>query len=242
MNPKKLKIAAVGDIHVHENSLIDYKALFQQIAAEADILLLCGDLTTLGLATEAQKLADDLRDLKIPVLAVLGNHDHHSGQMDEIKKILTKVGVLFLDDEPFEMGDVGFAGTKGFAGGFDNHMLVGFGEQIMKDFVAETISEALILENSLKTLKTKHKIVVLHYSPIAGTLEGEPLEIFPFLGSTRLAEAIDRFEVEAIFHGHAHYGVFEGKTPRGAKVYNCAYEILYKNQPKHPYALIEVGS
>jgi Icc-related predicted phosphoesterase len=236
----KIKIAAIGDIHVTENSLGAYRGLFTDISKKADILALCGDLTQHGLASEAKILADDLAALTIPVVAVLGNHDHHSDTAHEVKAILKAAHVHFVEDEAFVFRDVGFAGVKGFGGGFIGHMLTPFGEKTIKDFVAEAVNEALNLENTLHTLETDKMAVLLHYSPIADTVRGEPEAIFPFLGSGRLEESINHFPVKAVFHGHAHHGTYAGKTSRGIPVYNCAFEIMRKRNPAEPYALIEL--
>lgn len=239
--PASIRIAAVGDLHVHHNSSESLQELFDKISKTADVLALCGDLTHLGLPQEAEHLANDLRSCRVPVVAVLGNHDYQSGQADEVKKVLRNGKVVMLEEtETFEMKGVGFAGAKGFGGGFDNHMLTPFGEDSIKQFVAEAVNESLRLEVALNSLRTERNVVVLHYSPIAGTVMGEPPEIFPFLGSSRLAETIDHFNVSAVFHGHAHRGTYEGKTMKGTPVYNCCYQLVQKITPEQPYALIEV--
>lgn len=238
---RKIKIAAIGDLHVHENSQGLYRKLFEEISTKADVLLLCGDLTNLGLPNEARNLSHDLMALTIPVAGVFGNHDHHSGEIQELKQILRDARMHFLDEDTLEIHDVGIAGVKGFGGGFEKYMLGSFGEEMTKMFVGETIKEALNLENSLKTLETKHKVVVLHYAPITQTVLGEPLEIYPYLGCSRFAEIIDRFdEIKAVFHGHSHHGSLQGKTPKGIEVYNCSHELLRQNNPEKPYVLIEV--
>jgi len=237
----KTRVAAVGDLHVHEHSQNLYRDFFANVSLQADVLLLCGDLTNLGLAKEAENLAKDLSAASIPVLGVLGNHDFHSNQADQIKKILADAGLHFLDEETFELGEVGFAGVKGFGGGFEAFMLGAFGEPVLKNFVGEGIEEALKLENALKTLAgKKHLVIATHYSPIAATVAGEPPEIFPFLGCSRLAETIDRFNnVRAVFHGHAHHGSTQGKTLKGVPVFNCALELLNRSEGKK-YASLEI--
>ncbi len=234
----RLRVAAVGDIHVNEQGV--YRSLFADIAKRADILALCGDLTNLGSVEQAQYLASDLSSCPIPVIGVLGNHDHQSGHADEVSRILRAAKMVLLDDEPFVYRGVGFAGVKGFCGGFNRHMLTSFGESAIKGFVNESVNESLRLENSLRTLNTERTVVVLHYAPIPGTLQGEPAEIFPFLGSSRLAETIDLFDVSAVFHGHAHHGTYEGHTNKGVPVYNCCYELMYKIDPERPFALLEL--
>ena len=178
--PASLRVAAIGDLHVHENSAETLKGLFEKISQNADVLVLCGDLTHLGMPAEAERLADDLRACRIPVVGVLGNHDYQSGHVDEIKKILRSAKVTILDEtETFELSGVGFAGVKGFGGGFDKHMLTPFGEEPIKHFVSEAVNESLKLEIALRALDTEKTVVVLHYAPIAGTVAGEPPEIFP---------------------------------------------------------------
>ena len=235
---RPLRVAGLGDLHVSETANSQYRDLFVEISHAADVLALCGDLTNLGTAREAEILARDLRSCTVPVVAVLGNHDLECGHGHEVTRILAEAGVHFVDTQPVEILGVGFAGTKGFAGGFDARMLGSFGEPAIKQFVQEAVNEALHLENSLHMMRTERTVVVLHYSPIAATCEGEPREIFPFLGSSRLAETIDRFPVNAVLHGHAHHGAYSGRTLRGAPVYNCAWTVT--KQSGRPYALIEV--
>jgi Icc-related predicted phosphoesterase len=240
--PASLRVAAVGDLHVNQNSTTDaLQALFEKVSQTADVLALCGDLTHLGLPHEAERLAHDLRSCRVPVVAVLGNHDHQSGQAEEVKKVLRTAKVVVLEEtETFELKGVGFAGAKGFGGGFDKHMLTPFGEESIKHFVTEAVNESLRLEVALNGLRTEKTVVVLHYAPIAATVVGEPPEIFPFLGSSRLAETIDHFDVNVVFHGHAHHGTFEGKTMKGTPVYNCCYQLVQEGNPDQPFALIEV--
>jgi uncharacterized protein len=241
MSQKNLRVAAIGDLHTHETSVGLYKDFFTEISEHADVLLLCGDVTNLGLPQEAENLAKDIILSKIPVVGVLGNHDHHSDKVPEIKKILREANFIFLDDETFELNSVGFAGVKGYGGGFDNFMLGAFGEEATKKFVSEAVNEALKLENSLKALNTKTKVVALHYSPIAQTMQGERYEIFPFLGCSRFAETIDRFDnVAAVFHGHAHHGIPEGQTKKGIPVFNCSWDLMQKFGKKRPFAYIEI--
>jgi uncharacterized protein len=237
---KKIKIAALGDIHVRETSAGQYKDLFLDMSKNADIFVLCGDLCDLGLPSEAEILAAELRSCSIPVVGVLGNHDYESGQQDKVTEILTQAGMMVLDNEPFELLGVGFAGVKGFGGGFDKYMLGSFGETHIKDFVAEALKEELKLETQLQRLTTEKKVVALHYSPIRATIEDEPAEIWPFLGCSRLASPIDQYEATVAFHGHAHHGNYEGHTEKGTPVYNVSSPIMQKRNPKQPYAVIEV--
>lgn len=237
----KVRVAALGDLHVHENSTDALQGLFEKISQTADVVALCGDLTHLGLPVEAEKLANDLRSCRVPVVAVLGNHDYQSGHVDGVRKILRAAKVTILDEsETFTLKDVGFAGVKGFGGGFDKHMLTPFGEDAIKHYVTEAVNESLKLEVALKGLDTEKVVVLLHYAPIPATVAGEPPEIFPFLGSSRLAEAIDHYDVNVVFHGHAHRGTYEGKTIKGIPVYNCCMQVMLKVSPEQPYALIEV--
>jgi len=222
-----IRLAALGDLHVGENAERPFRDLFARISQEADVLALCGDLTNFGKTPEAEILAEDLLACTIPVVAVLGNHDYECGQPQEVSRILHQAGVKMLDGEAYEIEGVGFAGGKGFIGGYGRNMLTAFGEPEIKAFVQASVDENLKLESSLRMLKTERTVVVLHYAPIAATLEGEPLEIFPFMGSARMGETIDRFDgVKFVVHGHAHSGVFEGHTPRGVPVYNVARPVL----------------
>ncbi|TPI38215.1 metallophosphoesterase [Mesorhizobium sp. B3-1-9] len=234
----KVKVAAVGDLHVQEDAQTSYRDLFGEVSREADILVLTGDLTNLGKPKEAELLAEDLRACSIPVVAVLGNHDYESGCVDQIAATLRQAGVYLLDGQATELMDVGFVGVKGFVGGFGSRMLGSFGEPAIKAMVAESVNEAMRLENAMRQVRAKRTLVVLHYAPIPETVAGEPPEIFPFLGSSRLAETIDRFKVSAVVHGHAHRGSYEGQTPGGAKVYNVAMHIT--KPTGRPYALLEI--
>ena len=236
----KLTVAAIGDLHVQESDNAPYRDLFTEIAIQADVLVLCGDLTNFGKTTEAEILADDIRACSIPVLGVLGNHDFECGQPEKVTEILNAAGMTILDEQAVEIEGVGFAGVKGFMGGYGRGELAPFGEPIAKAFVDEALNEARKLENGLRSLRTERSVAVLHYSPSVETLEGEPMEIFQYLGSQRLADAIDRFDhVKAVVHGHAHHGKYEGKTPGGTPVFNVAQFVL-KPLFGRPYALIEV--
>ena len=236
----KLKVAAIGDLHVMEDDVAPYRELFAEISSLADVLVLCGDLTNFGRTKEAEILAEDIRASSIPVIGVLGNHDYECGQHETVCAILHDAGMKVLDEQAVEVEGVGFAGVKGFMGGYGRGELAPFGEPVAKAFVQEALNEALKLENQLRTLRTERSVAVLHYSPTVETLEGEPIEIFQYLGSQRLADAIDRFDhVKAVVHGHAHHGRYEGKTPLGKPVYNVAQFVLKPLFGK-PYAVIEV--
>jgi Icc-related predicted phosphoesterase len=237
-----LRIAAVADIHVKKTGQGSMHALFEAATQQADVILLCGDLTDYGAIEEAKILAKEITSsLRIPAIGVLGNHDFETGHQDEIVKILSDAGVTMLDGDVHEVHGVGFAGVKGFGGGFGRRQLGAWGEEIIKKFVHETVQEALKLEAALVRLRTPQKIVVLHYAPIHATVEGEPPEINPFLGSTRLEEPVDRYRVNAVFHGHAHRGSLEGRTKSGVPVYNVAMPLLAAKIPdKLPFRVIEV--
>jgi Icc-related predicted phosphoesterase len=233
-------IAAIGDLHVTEASEGRYRELLEEMSDAADVIVLCGDLTNFGKASEAAVLAEDLRGASVPVLAVLGNHDFECGCPDEVEKILAQAGACMLGEQATVIEGVGFAGVKGFVGGFGRGELGAFGEQAIKAFVEESSEEARKLENALRSLRTERTLAVLHYSPVAETVAGEPLEIYPFLGSSRLAHAVDRFDnVKAVVHGHAHRGSYEGRTPRGIPVYNCA-QFVVEPAFGRKYALLEI--
>lgn len=237
---RPLKLAAIGDLHVGEDMLHPYRDLFAKISAEADVLALCGDLTNFGKTPEAEILAEDLHACTIPVVGVLGNHDYDCGQAGEVARILHEAGMRVLDGEAFEIEGVGFAGCKGFIGGYGRHMLSAFGEPEIKAFVQASVDETLKLESSLRMLRTDRIVVVTHYAPVQGTVEGEPPEIFAFLGSARMGETIDRFEgVKCALHGHAHRGAHASRTPGGVPVYNVAKPVLNRDLGVE-YALIEL--
>jgi Icc-related predicted phosphoesterase len=234
-----LRVAALGDLHVSETAEHPYRDCFAEIARQADVLALCGDLTNLGTIREAELLAEEMRVVTIPIVGVLGNHDIESGHGEQVTKILCQAGMKLLESEPQLVNGVGFAGVKGFAGGFDRGMLGAFGESAIKSFVGEAIAEATKLEVQLKALHVDKVVVVLHYAPVAGTCEGEPKEIYPFLGSSRFAETVNRFDnVKAIVHGHAHGGSYEARTKAGIPVYNCARQVVKPNGKA--YALLEI--
>jgi len=238
--PATIKMAAIGDLHVSESDAGRYRDLFSEISQEADVLVLCGDLTNFGHTREIENLAEDLAACKIPMVGVLGNHDYECGQPQEVNRVMQQAGVTMLDERACVVKGVGFAGVKGFIGGFDRGELGAFGEDAIKAFVDESANEARKLENQLRTLRTDRAVAVLHYAPVADTVKGEPETIFPFLGSSRLANAVDRFEnVKAVVHGHAHRGAYRGATPRGIPVYNCAQFVV---QPEfgRPYALLDI--
>lgn len=233
-SPDMVRVAAVADVHCSHNCPGTLLPLFNQIAQAADVLALCGDLTDYGQPEEAQALVKELSSIKLPTVAVLGNHDYESDKAAEIRAIFTDAGIAMLDGEVAEIHGVGFAGVKGFCGGFGRGTLSAWGEPVIKDFVKEAINEAVKLETALARLDTRHKIVVMHYAPIRATIEGEPLEIFPFLGCSRLEEPLNRFEVTAVIHGHAHGGAPEGETSTGVPVYNVSLPVMKKHFPDRP--------
>jgi Icc-related predicted phosphoesterase len=242
LSRRNVRIAAIGDIHVSRSSQGIFHSLFAQISHTADVLLLCGDFTDYGLPEEAHILARELTtSINIPVIAVLGNHDYEAGRQAEIRQILRDAGVAVLDGEATEVHGVGFAGVKGFAGGFGRGALGPWGEQAIKLFVQEAIDEALKLEAALARLRTTRRVAVMHYSPVRATVEGEPPEIFPYLGLSRLEEPINRYRVSAVFHGHAHRGTAEGRTSTGVPVYNVAMPLMARLHPdRPPYLVVEL--
>lgn len=239
---KPIRIAAVGDLHYTKHSKGKAEKLFAAISASADVAVLCGDLTDYGLPEEAALLAADIQaHLRVPALAVIGNHDFESGHSIEIASTLDSAGVHMLEDEVCEIRGVGFAGVCGFGGGFGRWMLSSWGEPIVKSFVQEAVDQALRLEKGLSRLQSPKKIAVLHYSPIRDTVVGESEEIFPFLGSSRLEGPLNRFAVQAAFHGHAHAGTLQGKTSADIPVFNVSLPLLERDRPdKPPFYLFEV--
>jgi Icc-related predicted phosphoesterase len=238
-----VRVAAIGDLHYGRSSVPGaLQPLFAQINQHADVLVICGDLTDFGLAEEARGLARELSAIKIPIVAVLGNHDFESSQQDEVRSIFTEAGVVILDGDSTEILGIGFAGIKGFAGGFGRRALGPWGEDIIKKFVHEAVGEALKLESALARLRTDKKIAILHYAPIQETVEGEPLEIFPFLGCSRLEEPLARYPVTAVFHGHAHHGRPEGRTVKGTPVFNVSMTLMNELFPERPFRVIEIDT
>ena len=243
-SPGVVRIAALGDIHLGRAAYgPPMQTIFADVAERADVLVLCGDLTDRGEPEEGRQVAKALAGLGLPIVAVMGNHDHESGQAPELKRILCESGIQVLDGDAVELQGVGFAGVKGFAGGFGRRALGPWGEEIIKLFVREAVNEALKLETALSRLRTERKIAVLHYSPIVGTVEGEPHEIYPYLGSSRLEEPLTRYPVDYVFHGHAHHGALEGRTLGGVPVYNVSLSLLQQHFPQGPlYRVVEVST
>lgn len=237
-----VRVAAVGDLHCTKLSQGQYQGLFAEASAQADILVLCGDLTDYGLPEEVSVLIREMAGAaKLPTIAVLGNHDFESARQAEVKQMLVGAGVLVLDGDAVEVKGVGFAGAKGFAGGFGRGTLGAWGEPSIKAFVQEAVDEAMKLEAALARLRTDRRIAVLHYAPIRATVENEPVEIFPFLGCSRLEDPLNRYPVTAVVHGHAHNGAPEGRTSGGTPVYNVSLPLLRKTAPERPhFRIIEV--
>lgn len=223
---REIRIAAVGDLHYDERRATGFRDMFAKINKRADILVLCGDMTTHGKPEQMHAFVAELAGVEIPIVAVLGNHDHEGGMADTLMEILKERGVHVLDGDYVEIEGVGFAGTKGFAGGFGRGALAPFGELLIKEFVQAALDEAMKLENALRSLHADAKVVVLHYAPILETIVGEPETIWPFLGSSRLLGPIETIGADVVFHGHAHHGTFEATTPGGIPVYNVAAPIL----------------
>jgi len=241
-NPGHLRLAAVADLHCAKGSKGKFRRLFAGMAETADVLLFGGDLTDYGLPDEARILAQELKEVRgSPMIAVLGNHDFHSDKQVEVAAILADAGVRILDGDSVDVKDVGFTGVKGFMGGFDNRMLQAWGEPVIKLIVHEAMEESLKLETGLARLKTRLRVVLLHYSPLRATVVGEPPEIHPFLGSSRMEEALHRHPVAAVFHGHAHYGTTEGRTADGVPVYNVALPLLKRRSPgRLPFRILDL--
>jgi Icc-related predicted phosphoesterase len=234
-SPGTVRIAALGDIHLGGRGLEPpLQMLLSQVSAHADILALCGDLTDRGDPEEAREMAKALGSVTVPIVAVLGNHDYECGKVSEVTRILCDAGVRVLDGDAHEVLGVGFAGAKGFAGGFGRGALGPWGEPLIKQFVREALDEALKLETALSRLRTPRKVALLHYAPIAATVEGEPREIYPYLGSSRLEEPLGRYPVDVVFHGHAHHGAPQGRTMGDVPVYNVSMMLLQRTYPDRP--------
>jgi Icc-related predicted phosphoesterase len=232
-----IRIAATGDVHFGEDSAGSLRPCLERIDRDADLLLLAGDLTKYGDPDQARALADELEDLPVPVVTVLGNHDYHSDRQDEVRAVLERAGVTVLEGERCVIevngAEVGIAGGKGFGGGFAGSSGTEFGEPQMKAFIGHARTLAENLERALSDIRDVDlKIALMHYSPIRDTLEGEPPEIYPFLGTFLLAEAVDRTGVDLALHGHAHHGSEKGVTPGGVNVRNVAMPVL-----RRPYAV-----
>ena len=235
-----MRIAATADLHFTPQIYDRIREQMNRVRDEADLFVLAGDLTNFGKPAEMDSLLNALVRLRVPVVAVLGNHDYESGRADELMQMMSDAGVKVLDGTAYERDGVGFAGTKGFPGGFGRGMLTAFGEPEVKSFVQAGIEEALKLERALSQLRTRKRVVVIHYAPVADTVTGEPKEIYPYLGSSRLMEVIDRHGADLVLHGHAHAGSPDGKTTAGAPVHNVAMAILQSMNPPCPYRVFDL--
>ncbi|WP_204164967.1 MULTISPECIES: metallophosphoesterase family protein [Rhodococcus] len=226
-----MRIAAVGDVHLAEDARGLLRPALDKLHEHADVLLLAGDLTRHGTVEEASVVADEFRDLGVPVIAVLGNHDHHCDAADEITALLESRDITVLEGTTATVAvdgqTLGVAGVKGFGGGFAGKCASAFGERQMKDFAGHTVEVASELRRALSTLETDIRVALTHYSPISDTLHGEPPEIYPFLGSYLLGEPIDEFGVDLAVHGHAHAGRERGTTPGGVRVRNVAQPVIH---------------
>jgi Icc-related predicted phosphoesterase len=238
---QRFRLAAAGDLHCRQEQHGRFRDFVKAVNGEAEGLVLCGDLTDRGLPDEAKALAEMLAGLRVPCAAVLGNHDFEAGQVPEVVRILREANVQVLDgDHALFDRRLGVAGVKGFGCGFDAAMLQAFGEPTIKAFVQESVSETLKLEAALAQLDVPMKVVVLHYAPVPDTCRGENPEINPFLGSSRLAAPAEMFGARAIFHGHAHHGALEGRTPRGVPVYNVAMPVLRRHLDDRKFRVIDI--
>lgn len=239
-----MKIASVGDVHVKEKYDESVAHYFQKINNEADLLCLCGDLTDHGFPKEAETLINYLKDLDIPIVAVLGNHDFDQDLQEEILEVLEDGNVKMLQENTYIMENIGFAGVKGFAGGFGKYAMPMFGEALNKKFVQEGIDEALLLDQTMTSLQRNEQVTQIvaltHYSPIAATVQGEPEQIFPFLGSSKLENVIDNRQATVTFHGHAHYGSFSGQTAQKHPVFNVSKPVLQKEGHENPFFIYEI--
>jgi uncharacterized protein len=235
-----MRIAAAADLHFSPQSYAALKDQFERVRDDADVLVLAGDLTNYGRLDEMDPLLAVLLRLKIPTIAVLGNHDYESGKEKDLCRRMETAGVKVLDGTACELNGVGFAGTKGFVGGFGREMLTAFGEREIKQFVQASIDEALKLERAMALLRTDKRVVVLHYSPVVDTVEGEVREIFPFMGTSRLGEVVDRMGANLIVHGHAHHGKMDGRTPGGIPVHNVAISRLQAQKPSAVYRVFDM--
>ena len=235
-----MRIAATADLHFTPANHAAVRDQLSRARDEADVLVLAGDLTNFGQPAEMEPLLNALVRLRVPTIAVLGNHDYESGKEQELARMMTAEGIKVLDGSAYERDGVGFAGTKGFVGGFGRGVLTAFGEPEIKTFVRASIDEALKLERGMAQLRTAKRVVILHYSPIVATVQGEAAEIFPFLGTSRLAEVIDRHGANLVVHGHAHHGSLNGQTTGGVPVHNVAISLLQAQPSPSAYRIFDV--
>jgi len=237
-----VRVALIADLHCTKSSQGAFQSLFSAITEAADVLLIAGDLTDYGLPEEAAVLVRELSAVRMPVVAVLGNHDVESSRQAEVAQVLKDAGVNVLDGDACEVLGIGIAGAKGFGGGFGKRALAPWGEKVLKEFAREAVEEALKLEKALTRLRTQHLVALMHYAPVQETVDGEPPEIYPFLGSSRLEDPINRFPVSLVVHGHAHQGRIEGKTSKGVPVYNVSMPLLTRTFPDRlPFRVFELA-
>jgi Icc-related predicted phosphoesterase len=235
-----MRIAATADLHFAPANQVALRDQLSRARDEADVLVLAGDLTNYGQPSEMEPLLNALVRIRVPTIAVLGNHDYECGKEQELMRMMTSEGIKVLDGSAYERDGVGFAGTKGFVGGFGRGVLTAFGEPEIKTFVRASIDEALKLERGMSQLRTAKRVVLLHYSPIAATVRGEDPEVMPFLGTSRLAEVIDRHGADLVLHGHAHHGTLEGQTLAGVPVRNVAITLLQAQSPSTAYRVFDI--
>ena len=235
-----MRIAAIADIHYTPQSYDRIRDQMGRLRDEADVLILAGDLTNYGKPQEMESLLNALVRVRIPTIAVIGNHDYESGEQAELMRMMAQEGIKVLDGTSYERDGVGFAGTKGFPGGFGRGVLTAFGEKEVKAFVQAAIDEALKLERALMQVRTPKTVVVVHYAPIGATVKGENPEIFPYLGTSRLGEVIDRHGADLVVHGHAHHGTPDGQTPAGIPVHNVALHLNLQQDPPKPYRVFDL--
>ncbi len=235
-----MRIAATADLHFTPQSYDRIRDQMGHVRDEADLLVVAGDLTNYGKPAEMESLLNALVRLRVPIVAVLGNHDFESGQQEELMRMMTAEGIKLLDGTGYERDGVGFAGTKGFIGGFGRGVLTAFGEPEVKRFVQAAIDEALKLERAMSQLRAEKRVVVLHYAPIATTVKGESPEIYPYLGTSRLAEVVDRHGAQLVLHGHAHHGAREGCTVGGIPVHNVALNLLMEENPPRAFKVFDI--
>ncbi|GLZ58992.1 metallophosphoesterase [Micromonospora sp. PSH03] len=235
-----IRIAAVGDVHLDEDVVGRFRPALEELPECADVLLLAGDLTRHGTEAEARCVAEEFGGLAVPVVTVLGNHDHQCDQVPQVVKVLEDAGITVLEGNGVVLdcagGRLGIAGVKGFGGGFAGRCASDFGEPEMKAFVRTTTDSADRLGAALRSLDCDMLVALTHYSPVPDTLAGEPLEIYPFLGSYQLGQAIDSAPTALAVHGHAHAGTERGTTPGGVRVRNVAHPVI-----KQAYSVFHVG-
>jgi Icc-related predicted phosphoesterase len=235
-----MRIAATADLHFTGSRHTELLDQLGRVRESADVLVIAGDLTNFGRPDEMEPLLNVVVRARIPTIVVLGNHDYESGRQSELICMMTAAGIKVLDGTAYERDGIGFAGTKGFPGGFGRGVLTAFGEPEVKQFVQAAIDEALKLERAMAQLRAQKRVVVLHYAPIAATVQGESAEIFPYLGNSRMAEVVDRHGADLVLHGHAHHGQLEGRTTGGIAVHNVAITLLQARTPSAAYRVFDI--